>query len=299
MQSACSYLKSQYNPKLGLVKSRGLSNVAYYYIAPDNLLIANAISSCDPTTSNAINQSIISCCDNGHDHMHEALFGAKIPLPITYPLTYTLADSMRGSLFRGVTATSAGGNYTVVWEVHNSTGAIPDCTYADTTVYAALELKMEGNTSRTQSEMDCLNTMFDGRGMVDETYKTGSFIQPGIYQTANVALYIYAIQKVQGGYFYGEESNLFRMQGPDGGFHSGYDQAGTYAGTPENVETTAIAMIAMSSLTSTSPFPFPLFSIPTWIVYFFAAWAAIAVGVVVIVLLFERRKEKKSFQSKN
>jgi len=54
-------------------------------------------------------------------------------------------------------------------------------------------------------------------------------------------------------------------------------------------------MIAISNLSATNPFPFPLFSIPSWVVYFFAAWAVIGVGIVVIVLVLERKKRKQSF----
>jgi hypothetical protein len=51
--------------------------------------------------------------------------------------------------------------------------------------------------------------------------------------------------------------NLLRTQGPDGGFHTGYDQAGTYAGTQENAETTSIVVTAISTLYSISIFPIP------------------------------------------
>ena len=85
------------------------------------------------------------------------------------------------------------------------------------------------------------------------------------------------------------------MQGPDGGFHTGYDQIGTYAGAEENAETTSIALVAISNLSTTNPFPFPLFSVPSWVIYFFAALAVIGVGIVVIVLVLERKKRKQSF----
>ena len=293
MQAACSFLKSLYNTSLGLVRSTSNSNI--YYVASDNLLVEKAFSSCDPTTSQAINQSIISCCDSGYDQVHEALLGARIHIPINNAAIYTVANSTAGKLFHGTSPSNAGGNYTVLWEIHNATGTFPDCTYADVTVYTALELRLEGNSTGEQHKMDCLTTMFDGRGMVDEAYKAGSAMDHGIYQTYKLALYIYALQKISGTYFYGEE-NLLRLQGPDGGFHTGYDQIETYAGTEENAETTAIAMIAISNLSTTNPFPFPLFSIPSWVVYFFAVWAAIGVGVVVIVLVLEGKKRKQSFQ---
>ncbi len=291
-QAACSFLRSLYNPSLELV--RGTPNSSVYYVASDNLLVEKAISSCDLTTSKAINHSISSCCGSGNDRMHEALLGAKIHLPINTATVYTVANSTTGKLFQGVYPTTAGGNYTVLWEVHNATGTFPDCTYADVTVYTALELRLEGNSTGARHEMDCLTAMFDGRGMVDEAYKDGSAMEHAIYQTYKLALYIYAQQKISGTYFYAEE-NLFRLQGPDGGFHTGYDQIGTYAGTQENTETTSIAMIAISPLSTTNQLW--RFSIPLWIVYLFAAWAIIGVGVVVIVLVLEGKKRKRSFQS--
>ena len=289
--AACSFLKSLYNPSLGLIRST--PNGSIYYIASDNLLVEKALSSCDRTTSQAINQSIISCCDSGYDQMHEALLGARIHIPINNSAIYTVANSTLGKLFRGISPTNAGGNYTVLWEVHNATGTFPDCTYADVTVYTALELRLKGNGTGAQHEMDCLTAMFDGRGMVDEAYKDGLAMEHGIYQSYKLALYIYAQQKISGTYFYGEE-NLFRLQGPDGGFHTGYDQIGTYAGTQENAETTSIAMIAISKLSTNQLWRF---SIPLWVIYLFAAWAVIGVGVVVIVLVLEGKKRKRSFQS--
>jgi hypothetical protein len=106
-----------------------------------------------------------------------------------------------------------------------------------------------------------------------------------------LALYLYALQ-AKGTYYYGEEDNLFRSQGPDGGFHTGYDQIGTYAGTRENAETTSIAMIAISSLSTTSPFALPFFSIPPWIIYLYTELAVAAVAVVITVPVLEQRKRK-------
>jgi hypothetical protein len=286
-QAACSFLKSLYNPSLGLVRTT--PNSSLYYIASDNLLVENALSSCDPTTSNAINQSIGSCCDSGYDRMHEALVGVKIHLPINTATIYTVANSTVGKLFRGVSSTTPGGNYAVLWEVHNATGTFPDCTYTDTTVYTALELKLEGNTTGAPHEMDCLTLMFDGHGMVDEAYKAGSITEHGIYQTFKLALYIYALQKISGAYFYGLEENLFRLQGPDGGFHTGYDQIGTYAGTLENAETTSIAMIAISNLRMDHCW---FFCIPSSIVYVFLGLGVAALGVVVTVIVLEQRKRR-------
>src|SRR5439155_26996838 len=133
----------------------------------------------------------------------------------------------------------------------------------------------------------------DGRGLVDEAYKDGSGSEHGIDQTYKLALYTYALQNVPGSYYYGEEENLFRSQGPDGGFHTGYDQTGTYAGTGENVETTFIAMIAISNLSTKSPFALPFFAIPPWIIYLYTGLAAAAVAVVIAVVILEQRRRKQ------
>jgi hypothetical protein len=48
---------------------------------------------------------------------------------------------------------------------------------------------------------------------------------------------------------------LLRIQGPDGGFHTSYDLAGTCAGTLENAETTSISIIALNSTLTYSILP--------------------------------------------
>jgi hypothetical protein len=286
MQAACSFLGSLYNPSLGLLSTTKNSSV--YYIASDNILAAKALADCNTTTSNKISQNITEtigrCCGNGFDHKHEILLGSRIALPIHDPHVYTIANSTTP-------------NYSIVWEVDNATTIPPDCTYADIAVYNALELNLEKNATGTQHEMDCLSLMFDGKGLADEAYKNTSAPEHGIYQTYKLALYYYSLHNVSNTYYYpGETDGILRMQGPDGGFHTGYDQIGTYAGTQENAETTSIATVAISNLPTTNPFPFKFFSIPSWVAYFFVAWAAIGVGIVVIVLVSER-KQKQSLQS--
>ncbi len=194
---------------LGLV--RNTPNSSIYYVASDNLLAEKALSSpsCDPTISQAINQSISSCCGRGYDGMHEVLLGARIHLPVNNSRVHTVANSTANKLFRNTTPATAGGNYTVLWEVHNTTGVFPNRAYADVTVYTLLELKLEGNTTGMQHEMNCLTLMFGGRGLVDEPYKDGSGSEHGIYQTYKLALYLCALQAT-GTYCYGEEDNLFR-----------------------------------------------------------------------------------------
>jgi len=81
-----------------------------------------------------------------------------------------------------------------------------------------------------------------------------------------------------------------RTQGPDGGFHTGYDRAGTYAGALENAETTSIVILALNSTSTFRLFP-PLV-LPPWIVYVFIGFAGAAGAAVVLVLMLERRRQK-------
>lgn len=293
-QAACQFLKSLYNPTLQLIRTTPSSNL--YYISNDNLLAIRAINSCDPTASQAIGQTLSPYIVNGSEFKVEPLLGALIGLPIHASNTYTIANSSAGRIFHGVTAASNGANYTVLEEVDNSTSIVPDCTYADIGVYTALELSFDSNANATgaRHEMDCLNLMFDGSGLADEAYKDGSASEHGIYQTFKLALYTYALQKNSNTYYTSNLDTLLRMQGPDGGFHTGYDKAGTYAGTQENVETTAIAILTMP--TTSSP-QFQLPSIPSWLGYFILLWVVIAVAIVVLVLVIEQRKKAAQYRN--
>lgn len=136
-------------------------------------------------------------------------------------------------------------------EIHNATTtSLSDFNYADVAAYVALEWNLEGSSLGQQFDLDCLNLMYDGHGMVDEPHKDGTGSEHGIYQTYKLALYIYAQEKFGKGSTSQELETLLRMQGLDGGSHTGYDQNGTYAGTVENAETTSTVIIAFLAPTA-------------------------------------------------
>ena len=292
IQLGCSYLQSLYNPALQLVRETSGSNT--YHIASDNLLAQRALLACHnaiyDSTSAAIRQSISisSCCGTGADLMHEILLGSTVSLPLHTANNYVIANSTAGRLFRGVGPIAAGGNYTVVWEVHNATSVFTDCTYADVAAYTFIERHREGNNTGEQQQIACLNMMFDGKGMIDEPYKDGTTAEHGIYQTFKTALYLqtfaYQCRQIP----ISLEESILRVQGPEGGFHTGYDQAGTYAGTLENAETTSIVLIVLASITPT-PICLPFLG---WIFYVWIGLAAAASIVVGLVLLFENQRKR-------
>jgi len=103
-------------------------------------------------------------------------------------------------------------------------------------------MNRRGNAPGTLEMLSVLSTMWDGKGMVDEPFKAG----PGIYQTYKDALYQLVLTKLSQPIPIGLVDSILRMQGLDGGLHTGYSANSTYAGTGENTETTSIAIIGLS-----------------------------------------------------
>jgi hypothetical protein len=284
VQAACTFLENLYNSTLGLVESYSQSHV--YYIASDNLLAASALQDCSSEQAKSISQNITRtislCCDNGDDLMHESLLGTNIPLPIHDATILTIANSTTGKLFHNTTATAVGGNYTVLWEYHNGTDTFPDCAYGDVTVYTALQLNRDQNVTGTQYEMDCLNRMYDGRGIVDEAYNSTMSTEYHVYQTYKLALYLYALYNISHTYKYTAIDSLLLTQGPGLGFYTGYLATGRYDNmTYENTETTSIAMLTLTSLNPPPPPP------PYWLFYIIIG-LVVAAGVAVILVLWIR-----------
>jgi hypothetical protein len=287
VQAACTFLENLYNSTLGLVESYPRSHV--YYIASDNLLAASALQDCSYEQAKTIGQNITRtislCCGTGDDLMHESLLGTNITLPIHNATILTIANPTTGRLFHDITATAAGGNYTVLWEYHNGTGILPDCRYGDVSVYMALQFNQDQNAVGTQHEMDCLNKMFDGRGIADEAYNSTVSSEHGIYQTYKLALYLYALYNISHIYNYTMIDTLLQTQSPGLGFYTGYLATGRYDNmTNENTETSSIAMITLTSLNPPSP---P----PPWLFYIIIG-SVVAAGLAVILVLWMRVRAK-------
>src|SRR3989441_9974430 len=270
---ACAFLDSLYNPSVHLVRET-LSNQTYW-IASDNLLAQQALQECGSSNAQSI-QAILNnatCCQQGNDHMHESLFGRSIPLPIHNATTYTVTG-----FWKNLTNSQETDNYTIDWEYHNSTGTLSPYYYGDIATYTLLEYKRRNNETGAQDMIQVLNTMWTGTGIADEPYK-----QSGIYQTYKTALYAYALTQSSIPVPATVTAALLRMQGPDGGFHTGYGTNMTYAGTDENAETTSIAIIALS------PTLVPPSSLPALI----AVTTSIALLLVLIVLRIVLRRQSK------
>jgi len=296
VNAACAFLEKLYNPALGLVRSTNDSSV--YYIASDNLLAQAAMRHCiDPTAqadAASINQTITNCCNGGNDGVHEILLNRPIKIPIKSSNTYTIANSSAGQYFNKVTPTEVGANYTVLQEEHNSTAPLQDCGsngYGDIAAYTALEDLGENNVTGAKNETNCLGVMWDGTGIADAAFKSGTGSELGIYQTYKLALLAYAYARVYGSVPY-DWTALFALAGPDGGLHTGYNRTLGFAGTKENSETTSIVIIALS-------LPLPprtvICNCPSLFNWFWIGLLALATIAIGTVLVWDHRK-KKTFQ---
>ena len=214
---ACNFLSSLYDQSIHLLRETSPGNT--YYVASDNLLASKALETCNPSLSHSITAGLnnAACCQQGNDLMHESVLGRQIPLPIHTSNTYNVT-SYWNTLFKTT------GNYTVYWEYHNGTGVLSPYSYADVAAYTALEMNRRGNTTGTWEMLSVLSAMWDGKGMVDEPFKTG----PGIYQTYKDALYLLVLTRLSQPIPTGLVDSILRMQGLDGGFHTGYSASSTY-----------------------------------------------------------------------
>ena len=256
---ACNdFLPNLFNPNAGLLSEYPGSNSDY--VASDNLLFVRTFDLVcyggHPSLADEIRTSITrnACCNEANDSMHEVVFGLRIPLPIHTANLYNV-----NSTWRGYCCYPPWANYTVYYENHNSTGILSDAQYGDVAAYTALELELGGDHIGALHEIALLNWMYNGRGIADDVYRYGVSGERGIYQTFKDALYMLALVKTGQYVPPGLEKTILSMQGPDGGFHTGYDETENHTGTKENVETTTLAILALHSLPANiqiEPYPY-------------------------------------------
>lgn len=245
---ACNFLVHRYNSTLGLLSETADAPKNHTYnVASDNLLASYAmIRYCQASAAsigNAIKTNIISnpCCNHGNDSLHEVLLGTRIGLPVH--------DIQGGSSSNhNVTRYWPRGDYVVQYGNFNDTGILHSTDYGDVAAYTVLERQLEHNATGVLQEMNNLKIKFNGLG-INDTVFTGPGGEHGFYQTYKSALYILALWNTTMSYPSSLESRILSMQDPIlGGFHTHYDANGNYGTSHENVETTSIVIIALSSI---------------------------------------------------
>jgi hypothetical protein len=128
---------------------------------------------------------------------------------------------------------------TIAITLNNGTSKLNPENYADIAFLQALYYDKIGQKSEALSLFEIGAAMFNGIGIKDSAFT-------GIYQTYKLALYIYAAKFLGENYSSSAEATLLHMQGSNGGFYTGYNASYSTAGTLTNVETTSLAILAIT-----------------------------------------------------
>jgi len=147
-----------------------------------------------------------------------------------------------------VFAFNASSNYNVSYidganisvTLNNGTSNLNPNHYADIAFLEALYYNRIGEKGEAVSLFEVGAHAYNGIGINDSAFKT-------TYQTYKLALYIYAAEILGQNYSSSAETTLLDMRGNNGGFYTGYNASYFTAGTLTNVETTSLAILAISA----------------------------------------------------
>ena len=238
------FLRSQFNPQLGLCSEA--PNVApnSYWLVSDNLWALKAFEMFnDSEISSAIRAKLIELANIYHlpvdkeglpiSYAHETVLGNTVELPFRTPISYTLFSN----------------NYSLKTVIYNGTIMNDWQEYADLLLYAALSSHWQGNETQARYYFESATKMWDGIGLNDTVTQT-----EGMYSTYKLALLLYTSKILNETLPF--EFNLLKrllnqQRESDGGIVTHYLADGTPIGDA-NIETSAITAISIL----VSPWPY-------------------------------------------
>jgi len=221
------FLVNQFNATVGLVRESPDHSISRdYWLLSDNLIAMHVLAKDHPEIAVRINQTMQKF-GIFTDGLHEALFGAAIPL-----LPYT-----------PIVKVAENDSYLVKVEVRsNETGKLqPDWTeYADLSIYAALSAHNTGNDQLAIYYFNRALQMWNGAGLWDRPTQ-----EDGFYTTSKLALLMYAADMLNQTIPYRTtlEDHIWLFQREDGGIRSHY--LGNLTSNREaNSETAGLGLLA-------------------------------------------------------
>jgi hypothetical protein len=238
-----NYLVANYNSSIGMIPE--VPGGHTYYVYSDNFLAALALKGSDDPTLRAISSNITST---------DARLLSAVPHPTSQ---YQVITSTNGTFFTSNNYVIAHlGSAVIETTLNNGTTPLSPVSYVDVAFLDALYLHRVGLQKSAVDDFTLGAKLYDGVGFVDKAFTQGQ------YQTYKLALYDY-VGKVLGAVLPSNlESNLLKLQDPDGGFYSGYDSRFTPNGTDTNTETTSLAILALGTpgaKAQPSPYLIPIF----------------------------------------
>ena len=230
LPGAENFLVNQYNSTVGLAAEYPASNT--YWLYSDNFLASFALQNV-----NSSNTTLTRISENISRTLSGYVAGISDPIN-----QYMILNS-------SVFAFYASTNYnvsnkdgaTIAITLNNGTPKLNPNNYADIAFLEALYYDKIGQKSEAVSLFEIGADMFDGIGIKDIAFS-------GTYQTYKLALYIYAAKFLGQNYSSSAETTLLNTQGSNGGFYTGYNASYSTTGTLTNVETTSLAILAITIL---------------------------------------------------
>lgn len=258
LNKAVGYFAKYYDVKTGLIPST--PNGTTYFLYSDNYLASVALQRYSTTNSSTLDFS---------EAVYAALSGYASTLPPSLlRSSYTTLNSTYS--YFGCTS-----NYTIGWRTSNGTsipirgaddietvsispvaGSCASENYADLLFLQAIYYYKQGNTTVSSQYYNRAVEDFDGMGLADLAFTLKNSTSYGVYQTSNLALYVYAdacmAKSNTDPNFPFLNSTLVHMQDPaTGGFFAGYDSDLQHV-TGVTTQATALASLALEEIVSPS-----------------------------------------------
>jgi hypothetical protein len=222
IENGLSFLHSQYNPDLRLLRESPVVAPDRHWLATDNRLASAALRAAGDPLADEV---VLALAEYGGSFgairhgVIEALAGARIAWP---PRTHTHRELLPG-----------------VWHEERITGAPMEdwADYADLALYGALEAWNRGDAAEAHSRYTKAMALFDGIGFDDAAADTH-------YATYKLALALLVARRLHEPDRPDLLAALLAKQDESGGFVTLYNRQGAPEGDA-NTETTAYALLAL------------------------------------------------------
>ena len=257
LNGAIAYLGESYNLTIGLVPQ--VANGSTFVLYADNYLVSLAAlrySSTNQTTidfAEAEYTALMGYASTLPAADSESAFTALNSTLATFdcPETYSLGWSPQGS------DASQAGSATLMTVANDGSSSCASQNYGDLIFLQSLWWYKNGNQTEALKLFGEGASDFDGKGIVDLAYTDQNSSSYGVYQTSNLALFIYATsclgQSANNPTFGGAVDTLMGLQdNSTGAFYVAYNSALKPANTTVSTEATALAMLALERVNDPS-----------------------------------------------
>lgn len=230
IQSGLAYLKTQYNPAIGLIHEAPVAAPNTYWLTNDNALAAFSFDQLgDPEFSRVLTASI-NTYDTDSNGLIEILRGEPVEYPPYVP-SRVLIEQI--------------GTDEIMQEYHLEGERFEDwAEYANLAFLGALNNEYQGNHQTALQIYAAALQMYDGTGFTDKAFD-------GSYETYKLALALYNGSIIAAPNPYADQmlETLLKLQKTGGGFITHYTEAIIPSvGSDTNTETTSFALLALNSV---------------------------------------------------